>query len=286
MLRKASVLVDHDLSAGYERSGYLYSIFSYCVAKVFLLLPRTMLLKMINSTIPAKKVVDTVTTHEALEVLYINPSSHKEAGLKRAANKFWFHLRNPKAVRNRLKLVKKILYNTIMNNTNDQVRILSLGSGSARAVLETVKDFQEEKHFFIKLLDLNPVALEYSRALAATLGITEIIEYYNEKLSDLSKVFHEEYDIIEMVGLLDYIEEEKAIRVFKKIHSSLKPGGTLITCNISNNIEKAFVTEVINWKMIYRSSQDLIHLLSEAGFNDIEIQYEPLKIHAVTIGHK
>lgn len=285
MKEQASVKIDNDQALDYDKAGYFYSWFSYLISILFLLVPKSLLRKIIRLSNPAQRVVETATTHEALELLYIEPNNHNPQKSSKSLTRFWFHLRNPKAVRNRLKLVKKLLKQ--YSEKKDHIRILSLGAGSARAVLETVKELESSKKTFdISLLDLSSLALETSRELATSLGVKSNITYYNEKLSTSSVVFSKKFDIVEMVGLLDYLHDEKARDVFQAVKDCLDQGGTFITCNISNNIEKRFVTEIIDWKMKYREGFQLVQMLSDTGFSNAHVIYEPLKIHAVAIGEK
>ncbi len=285
MKTHTSVTVDKDQAVGYDKAGYFYSWFSYIISIVFLFVPKALLRKIIQLSHPAQRVVETATTHEALELLYIEPNNHNSQKSSRSLTRFWFHLRNPKAVRNRLKLVKKLLKQN--SEKKDHIRILSLGAGSARAVLETVKELEViNKTFEISLLDLNPLALKTSRELAISLGIKSRISFINEKLRADSNIFNNKFDIVEMVGLLDYLQDEKARDVFLSVRKCLELHGTFITCNISNNIEKRFVAEIIDWKMKYRDGFQLVQMLTDTGFSNAHVIYEPLRIHAVAIGEK
>jgi hypothetical protein len=93
-------------------------------------------------------------------------------------------------------------------------------------------------------------------------------------------------DIIEMMGFLDYINQEKAIELAKKALSSLSNGGYMITCNIQSNLERYFLTWVIDWPMVYRTPEELGGIAKEAGFRDYRLVYEPLKIHGILIAKK
>jgi len=183
----------------------------------------------------------------------------------------WLNQKNPKALRNRLKLFKKLLKIEIENANRDTVKILSLGSGSARGVIEVIKEYRDEsrKTLFAVLVDKDPYAIEYSRNLASTEKIEESIKYYLNKIDesiDITK--KEDPQIIEMVGILDYLKDKKVINILNNIFDVLKSGSRLITCNINCNFEEKFIRKTVKWKMIHRKPEDFFELLQKTKFRD------------------
>ena len=65
-------------------------------------------------------------------------------------------------------------------------------------------------------------------------------------------------------------------------------GGILIAANITNNIERRFISKIAGWKMIYRPADEFSSLLLAAGFalDKMQIYYEPQKIHCVIVAQK
>ena len=65
---------------------------------------------------------------------------------------FWLKINNAKAVRNRLKLIKKKLREAINNiiPKEPEIRLLSIACGSAQGVIEIMSEFKE------KILELTP----------------------------------------------------------------------------------------------------------------------------------
>jgi len=88
------------------------------------------------------------------------------------------------------------------------------------------------------------------------------------------------------MGFIDYLNQEEAISITTLARSSLKEGGSFLTCNISPNIEMNFLTWVIDWPMVYRKPEQLADVFEKAGFEEISLFYEPLKIHGIIIGKK
>jgi SAM-dependent methyltransferase len=245
-----------------------------------------------------RQVVEEATTHSALETLYnVNPDSIKRKNFyERFYLNIWFNLDNAKAVRNRLKIVKREFKKALLekSRTKDFIHILSIASGSSRAIIEVLTDPEvqeliDQDLVFVTFIDKNPKAIEYSKDLAKYVGNYRF-NWVTATAGDFFRFyeFKEDFDIVEMVGLLDYFDDIKAVNIFTNIYSRLKKNGVLITANISNNRERKFITNVVGWRMIYRSAVELINCLVGAGFEGPKIYTycEPLKIHSVAVAKK
>jgi len=271
-------------------------IFNFLLVPVLNNLPPVTLSVFAKSHRSAKKVIEHKTEHVALEVLYSHGTTFSSRNLlERIALWVWFGLDNSMAVRNRLKIVKREVQAelAIQFEKKEVVYVLSIASGSARAVLEAIANTIEKcpgRQLRVTFLDKNPYATQYSKHLAQELGllphkeinISWVTATVGNYLAENAGEKH--FDIVEMVGLLDYFDDHKAINTFRSILSSLKPEGVFICANISDNRERKFVTNFIGWKMIYRDAEKLVSLLIRAGFkkDSIFAFYEPLKIHSVT----
>ena len=71
----------------------------------------------------------------------------------------------------------------------------------------------------------------------------------------------------------------------KNAYSTLTTGGVLITTNIMDNTEREFISNVVGWKMSYRTADELSSLLIEAGFKleNLKVYFEPQQIHCLII---
>lgn len=225
---------------------------------------------------------------KALEFIY-NWHFGQNKGLRGFVEDFWFGMLNAQAVRNRLKLIKQEVKRAILRFSNHQeVRILSLAAGSAQGIIEVMAELKS-KGVKVKalLVDIDPSALAYAQELARKNDVIDQIAVVNASVATVSKVAQRfKPQIIEMLGLLDYIHKEKAIRLVEKIHESLEPKGIFLTCNIRHNIERHFMKSVVDWPMIYRTPADLAEIVSNAGFEDYRLVYEPLKIHGLVVAQK
>lgn len=224
----------------------------------------------------------------ALDIIY-NHKFGQERGLCGLVDDFWGGMMNAQAVRNRLKLVRQEVRRAILQFSNHrEVRILSLAAGSAQGIIEVVSELKARGvQARALLLDVDQTALDYAKELARNHGVDDQIETVKASVAQVARVSRDfRPQIIEMLGLLDYIPRDKAIRLVGKIRECLEPKGIFLTCNICPNLERHFLKWVINWPMIYRTPVELAEIVSEAGFSDCRLVYEPLKIHGLAIVHK
>lgn len=238
-----------------------------------------------------RTVSDTAATFQALEVMYTFPRKRKEGTATLSGYVWWTVLDNARSVWNRLLLVKYELRTAVLEvaERKGSVRLLSIGSGSARPVLEAIASLEQEVPIESMLLDQDPQATEFSRALAQQFNLnhTQWVTGDFFRLEQHCRSFRP--DVIELVGLLDYLDRRRAVIFLKKVARVLESGGTLITGNIAPNLERPYVEKGVKWPpMVYRTEKDLEDLLLEAGFaeNNIRIQREPLSIHMVAVVHK
>lgn len=292
---KKVAYVDMDGSLDLEKNGIIRKFFNLFFIPFINSLPKSFkhLIKKTNKA--AATVIDNATNHKALEVLY---SKGELFSAKKLTGNFfkyvWFNLNNSKAVRNRLKFVKRELRNHLQNiSTFDRdIEIISIASGSSRAIIETVKagEYLKDTKLSITFLDKNEHAITYSKNLSTEISHLPIkLNWINDSVGNFLRSLPEKrFDIVEIVGLLDYFTDYKVIETFAGIYKILEPGGVLITSNISHNSEEKFITKVIDWPMIYRTPDEMASLANKAGFdyNNMKAFYEPLRIHGMVVAKK
>jgi SAM-dependent methyltransferase len=138
-------------------------------------------------------------------------------------------------------------------------------------------------------VDKNPHAIDYSRKLAEELiGDTTQVRWVIDSIGNFLAREATSYDLVEMVGLLDYFDDAKTITTASGIFRILKSDGIFITANIKDNPERPFVTKAIGWDMIYRTPEEFARLVVAAGFKETatKVFLEPLKVHSVLVASK
>jgi hypothetical protein len=288
-------IIDSDEKLKYETNSPIKKATNSVLIPVLNSLP-TVMRKYLKKTHKAgKEIIEHATTHKALEILYgYGSAKAKGNAVQNFFNSIWLSTNNAKAVRNRLRLVKREIRNEIIKlaESGREIKIASIASGSARAITESITEASIGKKVSIKttFVDKNQSALEYSQKLAAGHERLGSFQWINDTAGNFFRVHakDEKFNIIEMVGLMDYFQDEKAVELFRLIRGALAEGGMFITANIGDNKEKEFITRVLGWKMIYRTADEFSSLLLAAGFalDKMKVYYEPQRIHCVIVAQK
>lgn len=230
-----------------------------------------------------------VKEHEAsgraLDIAY----QHEDPSYGDFLSRLWLRV-NPiaQSVRNRCYLVEYLLGQEISSGRKS---ILSIAAGAAKAVLQTVR---RDENAEALLLDIDRQALRVALKAAEVLSLNgrvqgEIVNVLNHL--KWQKIFRERpaCDVAEMIGIVDYLDDEQAIMLMENARRHLVPGGTIITANISRSHrfrpETLFLHIVMGWRpMHYRHSYELQGLLERAGFVDVELHTEALGFFFVAVG--
>lgn len=291
-----NIIVDRDPNINYETNGILRTIFNFFFIPFLNALPAGMR-NIVKKTNPsARDLIETATSHHAIEILYKSGEIHRSRNLfQQFFHYVWFSTNNPKAVRNRLRLVERELIKAIRDAIaqGNNISILSVASGSARAIVESINK-QEflNSNLTICFIDKSYKALEYSKTLVASELFPRNFTF--KWIEDLAKNFQKHYtnktlpNIIETVGLMDYFDDKKVLEFFTHVYTHLKPNGVFITANVADNPERKFVTNLVGWEMVYRQPEEFLKFAVRAGFKkeNVRILIEPLGIHFVMVAKK
>ena len=265
--------IDYDETLRYEVTPPIRKAVNFVLVPVLNSLPTGMRKYLKKSHKAGKEIIEHATTHKALEILYGHGSAKAKGNVvQNILNSVWLSTNNAQAVRNRLRLVKREIKNEMIGLAGDgrEIKIASIASGSARAITESIAEISLDKgvRISVTFVDKNPSAIEYSQKLSVGHSHRDSFQWVNDTAGDFfrTQVTDGKFNIIEMVGLMDYFEDEKAVELFKLIRNSLIGDGMFITANIGDNSEREFIDRVLGWKMIYRSAQEFSALVERAGF--------------------
>lgn len=294
-----NVSIDDKNNLNYETNGLIKKTLNFFLIPILNLLPGGFNKHIGYTNKPAGEVAKNRTSYKALELLYSKGEkgwSQNRYWWENIFHSIWFNTNNSKSIRNRLRLVTHLLdkeFKELKNNDKLQINTLSIASGSARAVVEVISKSDFTGTVNSIFLDKSKHALEYSKNLADQYNINNLhrinIDWVEDTASNFSEYLEDrKMNIVEIVGLLDYFDDEKVVKLFSMIYENLENSGVLLSSNISMNKEKRFVDNAIGWKMIYRDGQHFANLAIRAGFKseNVSVIYEPLKIHAVLIARK
>ncbi|MEW5744840.1 MAG: hypothetical protein AB1805_05290 [Nitrospirota bacterium] len=148
-------------------------------------------------------------------------------------------------------------------------KILSVGCGSVRELLELLKENKITKPLTFTCIDFEKRALDYIRSEIAQIDIPNkqhlsisLVEQDIFSLIDNQKMTSNlgENDLIYASGLFDYLRRNTAKSLLSLLYTLLKKEGSLIVCNASlnNNSHRAYIETLGEWHMIYRTEEEML----------------------------
>ena len=256
---------------------------------------------MTRSSLDASTVVAKGGSAHALEAMYTryHRTLFSRGPWHGLADSFWHHVvAQPRALRNRLKIVRQILKTETTRliqecqhrGSSEPVRILSIAGGSSRSIIQTIVDLKAEglEHpLKVVTVDKDQSALDLGARLAQEAGVSCHFHWICGSARDMGRLFPgKKFHLIEIVGLLDYLSEPRAVRLLKDALALLNKGGAVIAANVIPNAEMPFVHKTGWPRMIYRTPKDFLALFERAGFSNTEFMVEPLGVHCIAIARK
>lgn len=219
---------------------------------------------------------------------------------------FWAsRMLNARAVRNRLRIVKDLLKvetKKRIDNGQDNVRILSLASGTGQAEIEAVAELIEEDALNktdveVILIDMQRWPLQKAKRLGKESGLTNMVRCERKILrfpqadqdpqANITDTLSEfAPDVVATIGIQDYQKDAEFGLFIQAIHDGLDGGDTLLTCNIAPNAEDHALPTLLDWDIIHRSFDELVGLAHESEFECAEFYVEPTEVYGILALHK
>lgn len=231
----------------------------------------------------AKQVTAKPGSWQALKLIYEQPTE-KPYTISWMIDRLGFINTNCQSVRNRLAIVSSVLKQLLDKDIIKKALLIACGSADSLNTAFLQSTLSNKR---INLVDSCEDAILFLNK--SFIGTNIMIENYTIEDYLVTNPKEEMFDLIELVGLLEYLDDKKIKEYFSKIFDILQPGGYFITSSISYNLSTTpviFSENVINWKMIYRTKEQLAKLTKDAGFDDFEIITEPLGIHNIVVARK
>ncbi len=183
-----------------------------------------------------------------------------------------------RSVRTRAIVAMELAYDHIendpsINNKNDLISA-SLACGAAGPVYNLVNQLSARGHDFSKviLVDSDPMAL----ATAICLGRGQNLENkIDPKLKNLlldpltSFIEPNSVDIIDLLGLFEYLPTEYGLELLRKTKDIVKPGGLILFGNmLDKRPQQKFFSNVVKWPTLQqRRISDVIDMIKLSGFD-------------------
>jgi hypothetical protein len=200
-----------------------------------------------------------------------------------------------KAVRARKVLLRSAIDECVtrhrQSNSTHPCRIISLGSGPAREVIEFLQEYDEPGQLEFLLIDQDNNALEQVYASLAPIiqrnkGKIKV-NYLYISFADLlgdQTLFQaiEPGDFVYCAGMFDYLSKPKAEAVLADLYSKVRDNGLLIVGNFGGPPQYAWIISYcLDWNLRYRDlneMEDLASTLAQKA-TDIRVVTEETGIH-------
>jgi CRP-like cAMP-binding protein len=173
----------------------------------------------------------------------------------------------------------------------DEIKIMNLACGPNRELFQFLSRFKHTEKIFATCIDIDSKALQYVNEKIDVFTHHAAIRLMNENLLKwiAGKVRHSfgMQDIIYSSGLSDYLDQKLVIAMIRRCYEHLKPGGTLIIGNFTDNPDRQFLDRILHWELIYRSPEDLKKIFMATPFGDnMEVMREPEGINLFAVAQK
>ena len=194
----------------------------------------------------------------------------------------------PMALRNRKKLVSRILANLIREYAaRGHVKILGIGAGPSRNLLSAVI-LAGEKDISATCIDLDAEAFTFGKQIWKDSGVPEdAIVFLEGDAADLTRKIHIVPQIVKLVGILEYLDDDSLDRLLRVSHECLQEEGSILTHSIcpGHGVDP-FLRRVFDLHLRYRTTEALIDKLSRAGFGDFQTFSEPIGVYTIIHARK
>lgn len=226
-----------------------------------------------------------------IEMLYADePAGDGKIG--KLVDEWLTHSPAAKAIRGRRILLKNKLreFTGRLKDNQDTINIMNLACGPNRELFDFISDCDYTEKIDALCVDIDTEALQFTNQHVNTFPHMASIRLMSENLVKWAlgrvqqKFGHQ--DIIYSSGLIDYLDSRLVLKFVNRCYEHLKPDGKLLLGNFSpNNPNRAVMDNILQWKLIHRSGDDLIAIFNDSYFGDqVEIIAEEQKINLFAVG--
>ena len=248
------------------------------------LLPRRMMLYLLEASGSPlfKESLERPGGWRAMEIMYEN--KRPRSFFDRMAIRYGVF---SMAIRNRKKLVKRFLHRAFDRHSREErLIIVSVGSGPGTHVIDAMAD-HHHKGVHAYCIDFDGAAFEFGEKHTREHGLAHRVNYIEGDARDLHQHVSVVPHIVKMIGLLEYLSDDECIEMFRAMNDALAPGGNLITSGlIDRHKQSRFLSRILNWRLNFRTADDVIRLLKAASFTNFEVSMEPMGIFPVILAEK
>lgn len=217
----------------------------------------------------------------------------------------WF-LRRPsaRAVRARRGFLRDALlerYRRVGTGQDSAYRVMSLGSGSARELLDLMTALRgpdidgDEDGAAVRAtcLDIDMEALAFSNQLASGLELQGRFQFTKENVlllgQGMGRTRPAPQDVIYSAGLFDYLQPAHAVQALNWICAQLEPRGLAIIGNFDSRCpDRALLDHILDWRLLYRTEAEMRELFARSAFagGRIEVRWEASGVNLFVLAER
>lgn len=189
-------------------------------------------------------------------------------------------------LRSRARIYAEELLSVASESSGERLKIVSLGCGAGVPNIDATVRIEKElgKAVDWDLYDLDTVTLGFAQELVEESPIQNSTFNYgpteagSERL--LGRVYSrafglpkESVDVVDALGLWEYIPHEKAVKFAQKSYDLVKPGGRVIISNmLPDRPQVEFNQRAVGWPGLYlRSDDELLEIIDKAGIDTSQV---------------
>ena len=176
------------------------------------------------------------------------------------------------ALRSRARIMKQIELRIAERSSEQELVIVSLGCGAAVPVLDAVVAMRDQygKSAHVSLYDQDKDVLDFAEELAGEEDIS--IPEKDRHVGSYTEAFKlppESVDIVDALGLWEYLPDKRCRELLADAYVLLKPGGSIIVSNmLSSRRQLEFNRRAIGWPGVKPRSEDqLVDIVHDAGID-------------------
>jgi len=229
-----------------------------------------------------------------MEMLYQNtPDGDGKLGI--VIDHWCLSTASAQAVRNRKKLLSdkiKSICDQKKETRTCSIRIMNLACGPNRELFDFLSQCDYSERIDATCVDIDSQALHYIDQQINVFSHKAVIRLMNENLIKwaLGKIDPDFglHDIIYSAGLTDYLNDDLFIAFVNRCYLQLNDNGYLIIGNFAPyNPDRLFMDHILDWRLIYRTSDKLKQLFQQTAFCDnVSVFSEPQQVNLFVQGIK
>jgi len=228
-----------------------------------------------------------------IEMLYKNQPDG-DGKLGKLVDEWCLDTSPAKAVRGRRVLLRNLIKKFCERKRSKEglIRILNMACGGNRELFDFMAQCDYTEKIQATCVDADEDALDFTNRNVNIFPHKATIRMLHDNVVKWGlgrdKFNYGKQDIIYSSGLTDYLEKKIFQTLVSRCYEYLNPGGILIIGNFGpNNPHRNFMDQIIHWKLIHRSKEELRDLFAETPFgSNVRIISEPETVNLFAIAQK